>query len=300
MAEQAVVRALHQIYQIAEAGEKGFATAAVNMPNPALKVLFKIYAQQRLTYKNEILRHLTDMGVELQQSTSIPGIIHRGRLAIFAGMATDQKSQETMILKEAALGERVAAQTYQRVLAKDLPAQTRELVARQYEEVRKVSERVKRLRADEQYRQAVWVSGSQQDADQAVQALIGAGFRTNEIERMNLNDQVLYQGKGATQLETILSGAFGGALWGGLTGILAGIGVIQTTNPIGTWNAVGIWLLVTLAFALGGAMISAILALFIGSHISGEDNFQYPGIHANAQVLVHPRMGDVNHNGSPS
>ena len=67
---------------------------------------------------------------------------------------------------------------------------------------------------------------------------------------MNLNDQVLYQGKGATQLETILSGAFGGALWGGLTGIPAGIGVIQTTNPIGTWNAVGIWLLpVTLAFA---------------------------------------------------
>jgi uncharacterized protein (TIGR02284 family) len=300
MTEQSVVRALHLIYQIAEAGEKGYATAAVNMPNPALKVLFKIYAQQRLTYKNEILHHLSEMGGVMQQSTSILGIIHRGRLAIFAGMATDQKSQETMILKEAALGERVAVQTYQRVLAKDLPEQTRELLERQYEEVRKVSERVKLLRADEQYRSAVWVSTSEQDADQAVQSLIGAGFRTDEIERMDLNDQVLYQGKGATQLETILSGAFGGALWGGLTGILAGIGVIQTTNPVGTWTAVGIWLLVALAFALGGAMISSILALFIGFHISGEDNFQYPGIHANAQVLVHPRMGEVNHNSSPS
>ena len=62
MTEQAVVHALHQIYQIAETGEKGFATAAVNMPNPALKVLFKIYAQQRLAYKNEILQHLTRPG----------------------------------------------------------------------------------------------------------------------------------------------------------------------------------------------------------------------------------------------
>jgi uncharacterized protein (TIGR02284 family) len=300
MAERAVVHALHLIYEIAEAGEKGFATAAVNMPNPALKVLFKIYAQQRLDYKNEILQHLRDMGVELQQRTSIPGILHRGRLAIFAGMATDQKSQETMILKEAALGERVAVRTYQRVLAKDLPPQTRELVERQYEEVSRVSERVKRLRADEQYRSAVWVSGSDQDADLAVQALLKAGFRKDEIERMDLNDQVLYQGKGATQVETILSGAFGGALWGGLTGVLAGIGVLQTTNPVGAWNAVGIFLLVTLAFILGGALISSILALFIGYHVSGEDNFQYPGIHANAQVLVHPRMGEINHNGWPS
>ena len=47
MADQAVVHTLSELYQITEAGEKGYATAAVNMPNLGIKVFFKSLAQQR-------------------------------------------------------------------------------------------------------------------------------------------------------------------------------------------------------------------------------------------------------------
>ena len=38
MQDLKVQRALQHLFQITEAGEKGYATAAINMPDPALKI----------------------------------------------------------------------------------------------------------------------------------------------------------------------------------------------------------------------------------------------------------------------
>ncbi len=224
---------LQRLFQIAEAGEKGFATAAINMPDPALKILFKLYAQQRLDFKNEILDELRRLHAPSQHGYSIPGAIHRGRVAIFSGMSTDHKSQAVVILKEVVIGERTALNTYSKVLAKDLPEPTRGLVERQLAILQKVFHQVQRLRENERFRSAVRVFGNEQDARQGIQALVDAGFAREEIERMDLNEKVLYQGKGATRLETILSGAVGGAIWGGVTGLAAGFGVVEFYQPGG-------------------------------------------------------------------
>ncbi len=289
MTEQAVIRALRRLYQIADAGEKGFATAAVNMPAPALKILFKLYAQQRLTFKLELQAELNRLGVTGMPRASLLGAVHRGRVAIFAGMSTDRKGQEGVILKEAALGERVALRAYRSALEKDLPAEARALVERQLAEVQKVSEMVRCLRADERRREAVRVSPNHQEAGRAVQALVQAGFRPEELETQAIHSAMLYQGKGATLPETLLSGAVGGALWGGLMGAVAGVGVIQSISLAGAWAVAGIWLLAALGFALMGAGISTVLALFIGLHIAGEDSNLSLSLQAGAQVLVQPR-----------
>ena len=87
MSDREVQRILGGLYRIAEAGEKGFATAAANMPNPALKVFFKMAAQQRLVFKNELFEEMRRLGSAARPGTSLLGAIHRGRVAIFAGLS---------------------------------------------------------------------------------------------------------------------------------------------------------------------------------------------------------------------
>jgi uncharacterized protein (TIGR02284 family) len=130
------VQTLKGLYQIAEAGEKGFATAAANMPSPALKVLFKIYAQQRLSFKNEIMGELRRFGTDTQPWMNLPGAVHRGRVGVYAGMS-DSGSQERIILNEVVKGEKVAMRTYQKALALDLAAQPHKIVECQYPEINK-------------------------------------------------------------------------------------------------------------------------------------------------------------------
>jgi uncharacterized protein (TIGR02284 family) len=284
MTDQKVLRALRNLYQIADAGEKGYATAASNMAVPALKILFKLHAQQRLTFKEEILAELRRLGDTAQPGVSIPGAIHRGRVAIFAGMS-EPDGQERVILKEVAQGERAAERAYHQALAQFLPDDTRRLVERQYKDVAKASAKMRCLRDDAQRRTAMRLAHSEQDTRQVVQRLISGGFDPNEIEAMEINDRVLYDGRGATQAETILSGIVGGALWGGIMGILAGFGVV-TTAPIATNAVILTWLLTALAFLLIGAFISVVLAFYISVSIQGSDNYQYPAIRENAHFLV--------------
>jgi uncharacterized protein (TIGR02284 family) len=291
MPEQRVIRALGRLFQIADAGEKGFATAAANMPNPALKIFFKLCAKQRLTFKNELLAEMERLGAAARPGISIPGAIHRGRVAIFAGLAeTDPRGQEKVILKEAAIGERAAERTYRGVLALELPEPTRALVERQYAQVSRTSEQVRCLRDDEQRRAAMQVTEDSHHARQAVQSLVSTGYSPDEIEMTDLTEDALYQGRGATLAETILSGAFGGALWGGVMGMAAGIGVVGSTNPTGSEAIFFTWLLTVLGFMAIGMFISSVLALFIGVSVSGEDRYQYKSILEDGRFLVHMRV----------
>ena len=286
MTDQKIIHTLRGLYRIADAGEKGFATAAANMTVPALIIFFKFQAQQRLSYKNELLAELRRLGDNGRPGTSLPGAIHRGRVAIFAGIS-DRDRQEGVILKETALGESVAARTYHKALAQDLPEQTRAIVERQYTEISKASALVRCLRDDVRRTAALRLAGSEQDTRQAVQTLISGGYNPDEIETLEINDRALYDGRGATQAETVLSGIVGGSLWGGIMGALAGIGVVWNTNPVGMGAVFLTWLLTALAFMLIGAFISAVLAFFISVGISGKDNYQYQEVRENARFLVH-------------
>src|SRR5512133_3330953 len=136
MTDQQVRHTLRSLYRVAEAGEKGFATAASNVPNPGLKVLFKTLAAQRAEFKTELLDELHRQWQNTPPGSSIPGMIHRGRVAIFAGMSGDRASSERIILRETALGERVAFNAYTKALAEELPTPIHEMIARQMEAVR--------------------------------------------------------------------------------------------------------------------------------------------------------------------
>jgi uncharacterized protein (TIGR02284 family) len=279
---------LKSLYKIAEAGEKGFATSAASMSNPGPKVLLKTYAQQRSRFKEEILEELRRLGGDTHPGSSIPGMIHRGRVAIVAAMLIEKDRRERYVFGEATLGERVAVSTYERALNNDLPGPIHDLVARQLAEVRKVSEQVQLLHGAGGKRLVVHLLENEKTADSVIQILKDADFPPESIVKIPLELLELHQGRGATVRETVLSGAFGGALWGAVTGVLAGFGVLQTLSPQpqGAAAMAGIWLLVALGFLLLGAFISSVLALFIGAGVSEEDRRDVRGFTERTQVLV--------------
>jgi uncharacterized protein (TIGR02284 family) len=284
MTDRLVLKSLRYLYRIADAGEKGYATAASNMANPALKILFKLYARQRLSFKEEILAELRRLGEDTHPRASLPGAVHRGRVAIFAAMS-EKEYEDRVILKEVALGDRVAEQAYRTALSRPLPEPARQVIERQYNEIRKAAEKMRCLRDDAQRRSATRLAGSEPESQQAVQALVRSGRDPEEIEWMEIHDQDLYTGTGATQLETILAGIVGGMIWGGVMGVAAGFGVVTLGTVIA--NSVFLtWLLTALAFMLMGAFISAVLAFWISVSVRGADAYRYAQIRENAHFLV--------------
>ena len=240
-------------------------------------------------FKNEILSTLRSLENDRKPAGSIPGMVHRGRVAIFAAMTIEKDSQEKVILKEVALGEGVAVRSYTRALAKDLPPQIREMVERQFEAIRKALEQINLLYGKDGKKLVVHLYNSENDAGKAIQLLKETDTSAEVIQQITLKDADLYQGKGATVLETVLSGSVGGALWGGLTGILVGFGMVQSLGQAAAGFSImaGTWLLVALGFMLLGIFVSSVLALFIGLGIHEDDTYQYREIVNNYQILVH-------------
>lgn len=289
MTNRQVINTLSRLYRIVEAGEKGFATAATNVHNRGIKVLFKSYAQQRAKYKLELLDELRKLGANFRPRSSIRGIIHRGRVAILAALNLDEDKREMGVVKEAVLGESFALRTYKSTADKELPPQTHAVVSRQYDEVCKVSDQVNLMRGKEGKRLVVGLFDTNDEAMLAVQSLGNADFPKEAIEIFPLEKNLeLYEGKGTTVIETIISGAFGGALWGGLIGILAGFGVVQTTRIewFGEFSVMGTWALVALFIMLMGSLVGAILGLFIGVGISEEDTYLYREIIEHQPVMI--------------
>ncbi len=262
---QHIREALSAIYRMAEASEKGYATAAANLTNPGLKVLFRYFAQQRAAHTTEILAELRALGGNIRPGRSIPGMIHRGRVNIFAAMTIEKDQQEKVILQEALLGETYALRAYRRALAAPLAPPLRAKIQRQLDEVRKANDQVELLRGKEGRRDVI------QLLDPA--APKGLADLTGVVQKITLSQTDLYRGRGATIPETVLSGAFGGALWGGLTGLLVGFGVLQTTSPapVGLVAVLGVWALVAFGFLLLGAFVAAALSVFIGISVSEDD-----------------------------
>jgi uncharacterized protein (TIGR02284 family) len=92
MNSQRVVKALGHLCRIVEAGERGYAVAASNVSNRALKILFQTFAQQRVRFKDELLAEIKSLGGYARLSSSLLGLVHRGRIDIFVALKMSRKS----------------------------------------------------------------------------------------------------------------------------------------------------------------------------------------------------------------
>jgi uncharacterized protein (TIGR02284 family) len=268
--------ALAYLYKYVEAGEKGYAVVASNVRNRALKILYKAYAQQRLKFKEEIFAEIQLLGGHPRPTGTVLGILHRGRIDIFTALTIGDESVENMLLKEILIGESAAIRAYEKTLKVDLPPETRAIVERQLEEVRRIVEEARLMQGRDGKRLLIRMYDSRQAAEHALHALTDAGFSEQAIEIKTWDHTMdLYQGRGTTVRETVMAGAVGGALWGFLAGLLAVIGITQMPPFQSEEAGPTIIVLSILGLIAAGIFIGGMAGFFIGLGIRSDDSYLY-------------------------
>jgi uncharacterized protein (TIGR02284 family) len=274
-----VINIIASLYKIVEAGEWGYGVAASNVSNRVLKARFKSHARKRLEFKEELWAELQRLGCQTKPQSSILGIVHRGRINIFAALTIGAENVEKTILKEVILGERVALRSYEKVLKKDLPPETKIIVERQFRNVLETVNEIQLLRGRNGKRLLIRLYDSKPDAEVTLLSLNEADVPIDSVEIKDFNevaegDVYDQDGRGGAAIfETMVSGAVGGATWGVVAGILSIIGILRISALNQDVIAPVIPLFAFLGLVAGGIFIGGMLGLFIGWGISSEDQY---------------------------
>ena len=137
-----VISTLNSLAETCRDGQEGFKTAAEGIRNEELKKLFYFYSQQRAGFAGELQYEVRRLGGEAEKSGSVAASLHRGWMDIRAAVTG---GEESAVLSECERGEDSALSNYRAALKADLPANIRELVERQFAEVKEAHNRIRNL-----------------------------------------------------------------------------------------------------------------------------------------------------------
>ena len=123
--------------------ENGYAKAASNAKNEALKNFFKNKAQERKYFKSELKSEVASFGQQFETSGSITGAAHRTWMDVKALFSSE--NDESM-LEEAIRGEKASVQEYDDVLKEtSLPISTQNILLKQKSQIEKTLSTIKTL-----------------------------------------------------------------------------------------------------------------------------------------------------------
>lgn len=140
-----VVSVLNDLIETCEDGIHGFTTAADAVKNPAAKALFASRLPKIELGERELKAEVRRFGGDADKSGTVAGTLHRGWINLKS--AITGKNEEAIVM-ECARGEEHATHVYEDALQKDLPAETRTMIERQYRGVVENLERVRALSKD--------------------------------------------------------------------------------------------------------------------------------------------------------
>jgi uncharacterized protein (TIGR02284 family) len=138
-----VIATLNDLIETSKDGEEGFRTGADAVKNAQLKQVFEHAAGRCAQAAVELQAKVRTLGGDPERRGSVSGSLHRGWVNI---KSTITGMDEAAVLAECERGEDVAKSAYENALKKDLPADVRSMVERQYEGVRQHHDRVRQLR----------------------------------------------------------------------------------------------------------------------------------------------------------
>ena len=125
-------------------GQEGFKQAAEGVKDPQLKSLFNEYSQQRSRFASELQSQAQSLGErEPETSGSATGALHRAWMNLKSAVTS---GDDHAILAECERGEDSAVEEYKKAIAENLSAPSREMVSRQYSEIKNAHDRIKNLR----------------------------------------------------------------------------------------------------------------------------------------------------------
>lgn len=138
-----IIKTLNNLAEISRDGERGFRTAAQEARDPQLRNIFETAASRCADGAKELESQIATMGGAPTHSGSTSGAWHRVWTSLKA-IVTGHSDKA--ILEEVERGEDIAKNAYETAIAKPLPQNVREIVARQYRGVKENHDRVRDLR----------------------------------------------------------------------------------------------------------------------------------------------------------
>ncbi|HJV79799.1 PA2169 family four-helix-bundle protein [Noviherbaspirillum sp.] len=142
-----VISTLNKLIETSKDGEEGFRSCADNASDPQLKTFFSNRAQTCTAAVIELQELVRAYGGDPENSSDLGSALHR-RWVDIKGLVTGKNDRA--VLKECERGEDVAVASYRSALDKNLPADVRSVVEKQFHGVLKNHDQVKSLR--DQYR----------------------------------------------------------------------------------------------------------------------------------------------------
>lgn len=138
-----IVSVLNDLIETSKDGEKGFRKAAEDTKNATLKQLFADRAEDCARGATELQGVVQRLGGKPETGGSVSGALHRGWVDVKAAVS---HRTDHAILAECERGEDVAKKSYRDALDKELPADVRAVVERQYQGVIENHDRIRDLR----------------------------------------------------------------------------------------------------------------------------------------------------------
>jgi uncharacterized protein (TIGR02284 family) len=140
--DEEAVSTLNDLIETCKDGEKGFSQASENVKDPQLKSLFTQYSQQRSDFVSELQMEVERLGGQPETTGSAAGATHRGWLNVKSAVTGHSADS---IIAECERGEDAAVSSYQEALSRNLPPDVRNLVERQYGQIKQAHDRIRAL-----------------------------------------------------------------------------------------------------------------------------------------------------------
>jgi len=144
MNEKEIASVINNLIETLKDGEKGFKEAADGVKDPELKSLFTQYSAQRHRFASELQTELRSVaGAEPETGGSAAGAMHRGWMDLKSAISG---KNEGAILAECERGEDSAVKEFKETIDKPLSSPLRDVVFRQYTDIKLAHDRIKQLR----------------------------------------------------------------------------------------------------------------------------------------------------------
>jgi uncharacterized protein (TIGR02284 family) len=142
--QKEAIPTINNLIETLKDGEKGFKEASEAVRDPQLKSLFQQYSQQRHRFAAELQSQAQSLGeFRPEKSSSIAGAMHRAWINLKSAVTS---GDDKAILSECERGEDSAVHEFEEAMHDGLSGQAREVVSRQFNEIKSAHDRVKQLR----------------------------------------------------------------------------------------------------------------------------------------------------------
>ena len=138
------ISTLNSLIETLKDGQEGFRQAAEAVKDSALKSLFNEYSMQRAKFAGELQNEAIRLGEpKPEDSSSFEGSLHRAWINLKSAITS---GDDHAILAECERGEDSAVSEYRNAMEEELAAPLREILSRQFAQVKSAHDRVRNLR----------------------------------------------------------------------------------------------------------------------------------------------------------